>query len=237
MIKIILFDIDNTLIDHIAAEKKAVSWIYDKYLKQTASFTNFRNTWIEKRKKNWKLFEQKKLTFTKQQTQRIQDVWESLGKDINEKNAKNIFVEYLIQYEKSWQAFPEVKVLLSSLKNVGIVSNGNLAQQIKKLQTTNLLQFFDTKNIFTSGEIGIAKPEQKLFFYIKEKLKLKNNEILYVGDKLEYDIKPALKAGWNAIWIDHYDIAKNTNYKKVSNIIELTLILKKYGNNIFRNNE
>ena len=143
----------------------------------------------------------------------------------------------VIQYEKSWQAFPEVKVLLSSLKNVGIVSNGNLAQQIKKLQTTNLLQFFDTKNIFTSGEIGIAKPEQKLFFYIKEKLKLKNNEILYVGDKLEYDIKPALKAGWNAIWIDHYDIAKNTNYKKVSNIIELTLILKKYGNNIFRNNE
>ena len=72
MIQIILFDVDNTLIDHTAAEKKAVSWIYDKYLKQTASFTNFRNTWIEKRKKNWKLFEQKKLTFTKQQTQRIQ---------------------------------------------------------------------------------------------------------------------------------------------------------------------
>ncbi len=237
MIKIILFDIDNTLIDHTAAEKKAISWIHSKYFKQITSLTDFSNTWLEKTKKNWKLFEQKKLTFTEQQTQRIQDVWKSLGKNINKKIARNIFGEYLIEYEKAWQTFTGVEDLLSRLKKVGILSNGNLTQQVKKLQTANLLRFFDQKNIFTSEEIGIAKPDQKLFFHIKENLKLKNNEILYIGDKLEYDIKPALKAGWNAIWIDHYNIFGNTNYEKANNTKELTSLLEKYGNNIFRNNK
>ncbi len=236
MIKIILFDIDNTLIDHTAAENKAISWIHDEYFKQSISLIDFHNMWLEKTKKNWRLFEQKKITFTEQQTQRIQDVWKSLGNKVDKKTARNIFDEYLSEYEKAWKTFKGVEDLLSSLENVGILSNGNLAQQLKKLQAANLLKFFDQKNIFTSEEIGIAKPDQKLFSYIKEKLKLKNNEILYVGDKLGYDIKPALKEGWNAIWIDHYNIFRNRNYEKVKNIKELKSLLEKYGNNLFCNN-
>lgn len=239
MIKIILFDIDNTLIDHTKAEKKAIKWIYDEYFKQTISFKADRKIWLEMTQKNWKLFEQKELTFKQQQTQRIKDVWRSLNITIDEESARKIFNQYLKKYETSWQAFAGVEELLNKLNvTVGILSNGNLTQQIKKLQTANLLRFFDQNNIFTSEEIGSSKPDQKLFSYVKETLKFKNNRILYIGDKLEYDIEPALKAGWNAIWIDHYNMSKNTNYDKSNSIEELeSFLVKKYGKSLFRDNK
>lgn len=239
MIKTILFDIDNTLIDHTEAEKKAIKWIYDEYFKQNISSKAFQEIWLEMTRKNWKLFEQKKLTFKQQQTQRIKDIWGALHIEIDEERGGKIFNQYLIKYEDSWKAFAGIEGLLSRLSvKKGVLSNGNITQQIKKLHKTNLFRFFDKKNIFTSEEIGSAKPDQKLFCYVEERLKLKNEKILYVGDTLEYDIKPALKAGWNAILIDHYDIVKNTNYEKANNAKELeSLLTKKYGSNLFHDNK
>jgi FMN phosphatase YigB (HAD superfamily) len=75
MIKIILFDIDNTLIDHTSAEKKAILEIHDKYFKEQISQDHFKKLWMEKTKKNWKLFEEQRLTFKQQQEQRIIDIW------------------------------------------------------------------------------------------------------------------------------------------------------------------
>ncbi|MBI4098169.1 MAG: HAD family hydrolase [Candidatus Levybacteria bacterium] len=213
-ISTIFFDIDNTLLKHTYAEKKAIYTIKNKYFKKN-SLEEFENIWIEMTKKNWLLYEQNKLTFEKQRIQRVIDVWEALEKEISEKSAMKIFEEYLAFYEDLWKLFPHVYTVLQEIYkrgiSIGIITNGNKKQQIKKLQKTKIYPFIRKDLLIISEEIGQAKPQKEIFTHSQAMARANPENILFVGDNFIQDIEPAMKLNWNTALADYSHSSRSKN--------------------------
>ena len=104
---------------------------------------------------------------------------------------------------------PGAQNLLGFLKDkylLGIISNGFPDVQHKKLEASGLSHYFS--RCIVSEEIGIPKPDLRIFQYAISETG-SGFPPLMVGDNPDTDIKGALKAGWNAIWLntwrDMYD--------------------------------
>lgn len=203
----IFFDIDNTLLDHSGAEKKGVQKIRNIHFTTTDSAL-FEQKWKEKAKTNWKLFEEGKVSFEEQRSKRIKDVWEAFGKKISSQSAQKYFNEYLAFYEDSWKIFPHVIETFAELKRnkhpLGIITNGGVEQQIKKLKQIGVFPFLDKNLIVISEQIGISKPHVEIFAHALKISKKDSSEVFCVGDSMTQDILPAKISNWKTIYIDHY---------------------------------
>ena len=79
--------------------------------------------------------------------------------------------------------------------------------------------------IFTPRETKFLKPDPRAFLVVLNKLKVKPEEVLMVGDEVERDLIPAQKLGMKAILIDRRDKVENTPVKKINSLDELKQIL------------
>ncbi len=110
-------------------------------------------------------------------------------------------------YYRTWvshlKLFPEVPEVLGALRGryrLGVISNGPSDLQRYKLKLFDLEREFDP--IVISGEIGVAKPDQKIFRYALERAGVSSEEALYVGDSPIYDIVGAKGAGMMMAWVN-----------------------------------
>jgi len=65
------------------------------------------------------------------------------------------------------------------------------------LEINDVIEYFDV--MLFSDEIGIRKPDIKIFHLVAERLNTKPREIIHVGDNLVSDIRGAKNAGFKAI--------------------------------------
>jgi HAD superfamily hydrolase (TIGR01549 family) len=129
--------------------------------------------------------------------------------------------------------YPDVRPALAELRArglwVGIAGN----------QTTNaarLLRALDlpVDAISTSGEWGVAKPDQEFFDRVAQFASVDRSEIVYVGDHRDNDIIPARKAGmrtalirrgpWGHLWADDPTVIDAADWR-VSSLGELPDLL------------
>jgi HAD superfamily hydrolase (TIGR01549 family) len=88
-----------------------------------------------------------------------------------------------------------------SVGPVALVTNGPPDIQRLKLEQTGLAEHFSV--VVISGELGIGKPDPRVFLQTVESLGVKPHQAVMVGDSWERDIEGALSAGLGAIWISH----------------------------------
>jgi putative hydrolase of the HAD superfamily len=82
---------------------------------------------------------------------------------------------------------------------LGLLSNFTHAPAAKSiLELLELTPFFDV--VLISGEIGYRKPHPSVFGKLVEELRVKTDEVIYVGDDPEPDIAGALRAGLQPVW-------------------------------------
>jgi putative hydrolase of the HAD superfamily len=81
-----------------------------------------------------------------------------------------------------------------------ILSNGPTDGQRAKLAMTGLAKVFD--HVFISEELGLAKPDPQAFLAVAQRLGVAPAECLMVGDSLEVDVAGALAAGMRALHLD-----------------------------------
>jgi putative hydrolase of the HAD superfamily len=97
---------------------------------------------------------------------------------------------------------PKIKETLIALKNLGlklgIVSNTcvNGCSLEKHLEDLSVLDFF-TVRVY-SYEFTFRKPNTRIFKIAADRIGELSENILFVGDRIDKDIKPALKAGMKA---------------------------------------
>ncbi|MDE2775914.1 MAG: HAD-IA family hydrolase [Chloroflexota bacterium] len=115
---------------------------------------------------------------------------------------------------------------LSLSYRLGIVTNGYSDSQRGRLQAAGLLHVFDP--LLISEEVGVAKPDARIFELALTKLRLRPDEVLYVGDSISHDRAGCLRAG---IDFCHYrpggetaDPLPNTRYR-ITELTELISIL------------
>ncbi len=99
----------------------------------------------------------------------------------------------------------DVHALLERLRGadirLGIISAGLPVKQAEKLIRLDVLRFFDPGAIFFSDQIGVNKPNPKIYLKACETLGVLPERAMYVGDKPDADITPARKIGMHTV---HY---------------------------------
>ena len=77
----------------------------------------------------------------------------------------------------------------------GVLSNGLTIKQAEKLVRLGLANAFSPGAVFISEDMGIAKPNAKIFRIVCDRLGVEPAETIYVGDNAPMDMDPAHEAG------------------------------------------
>lgn len=194
MIKAVLFDFDETLQDRTAAFEKYMDSFLSCYCPGLSSEE------IEKRKEDMRITGNGGYVNRVEWCKQLCDMWNWADAPAPE--------ELAYHYDKTFGdhnvIFPNSPVLLKKLKElgyiVGVITNGPSMLQNHKMDTSGLRPYCDI--VVVSGDVGVHKPDPQLFIYTAEKLGLKPEECVYVGDHPVNDIQGALSAGMKAIRIN-----------------------------------
>ncbi len=219
--KYVLLDLDGTLLDFKASEKKAfINTIYkfkdiipsdDICLKFSQINEELFNEFA---KGNLKRIEFQRLRFKK--------MTELLNTDIDEVKFNEFYVKNL---EVQAELYNDAIILLDYLKNkykLYVASNGMYKVQINRLKIAKILDYFT--DIFISEDIGYNKPDPNFFKAIISKIGDNNlDEYIIIGDRIDADIKGGISFGINAILVNRDNI--KTKYKNVKNLKDIIGIL------------
>ncbi|MBR4069640.1 MAG: HAD-IA family hydrolase, partial [Bacteroidaceae bacterium] len=109
--------------------------------------------------------------------------------------------------------------------NLYILSNGFIEVQHKKLQSAGISHYFE--RMVLSDEIGINKPDRRLFDYALEVTNSQAENTLLIGDNYDADILGAMHAGWGQIYFDrnHRGFTEQEPQYIVHNLTEVMDIL------------
>lgn len=102
--------------------------------------------------------------------------------------------------------FPDVVPVLERLREsrrVALVTNGAPDVQREKIAASGLTGYFDA--IVVSGELGIGKPEPRIFAHALGLVGAQPEAALMVGDNLWRDVAGAQRVGMRAIWINRME--------------------------------
>ncbi|WP_456279396.1 HAD family hydrolase [Bacillus sp. AK128] len=106
---------------------------------------------------------------------------------------------------------------------VAIITNGTTQRQNAKIHNTNLNSCFDI--IIISEEVGLSKPDNRIFEMALKKLDVKPEEALFIGDDIEKDIAGCQNANIDGIWFNPHRIKNDTNIRPYAEIDSLDKLL------------
>ena len=227
MIKVILWDIDGTLLDFKAAERQATKNCFARFeLGECSDEMIARYAKIND--EYWELLEKGGITRQELFSARFRDFFAAEGIVFSEYTAFNL--EYQAQLSEMVifrdNGYELIKELKGQVKQYA-VTNGSYNVQSRKLAKSGLRELFD--DCFISDQIGVEKPSVEFFDHVKESIeKVSDDEILIVGDSLTSDMKGGNNAGILCCW---YNPQKKENTKglridyEIQNLQEVRTIL------------
>lgn len=125
---------------------------------------------------------------------------------------------------------PETREVLEVLKASGkyklaILSNGQSKSQHDKIDYVDITKYMD--EVLVSGDIGINKPDKRIFEYMANQLGVKCEECVFVGDVFSSDIVGAHRANMQPVWMKTDYERPHDFYKGcvISNLRELLILL------------
>lgn len=120
---------------------------------------------------------------------------------------QELFDSFNYDFGKYIVMLPGAVDVLKELKNrgyiIGAITNGVSSLQNIKLDTAGIRDLFDV--VVVSGDIGIYKPDRRIFDEAIRRAGLRNEETLFVGDHPINDIEGALSADMQVIRMNYGD--------------------------------
>lgn len=221
---ILLFDIDNTILDFDKSEEQALrfafrdmGWEFSQQILEIYRRNNIAQ---------WQLFEQGKLTKPEVLTSRFAETFKEIGKDpALAPQTANLYEEYL---KYGFFVFPHAKTVLKRLQKTHrlyIVSNGVAEIQNSRMKGSGLEKYFIAR--FVSEEVGYPKPQKPYFDYCFAHIGVTDrSKVLIIGDSLTSDIQGGVNAEIDTCWINPSHKANNSALKPTYEIDDLRQLLK-----------
>jgi 2-haloacid dehalogenase len=214
-IKAIVFDAYGTLFDVNSAAEKCKGKIGDNW----EGFANFwRTTQLE-------------YTWLRSLMKRHKDFWQvtedSLDKSMKTFSIDSSMKNELLDLYKKLSPYSEVKGVLNSLKEkkykLAILSNGTPALLNELVKSNNLENIFD--DLFSIEEVGIYKPDSKVYDMPIKKYQIKVDEIAFLSANT-WDVSGGGNYGYYAIWVNrNKNIFDNLDYKPKNEVSDLTQLV------------
>ena len=224
----LVFDVDDTLYEQIVPFENAFRSLFDIDIDMEKFYLLSRYYSDVK----FEASRNGEMTMDEYHIYRIQEAGKDLGVYLTDEQALNMQKEYKKNQQKLKMSDITVSILELAKKNnvkLGVITNGPSEHQWVKVDALGVEKWIPRENIIVSGDVGINKPDKRIFEVMQEKLQLDAESLFYIGDSLENDIVGANNAGWKSIWINRYnkEYSPGTEiYKEVQNNYELFEIIK-----------
>ena len=203
--KALLFDLDNTLLDHTSAEKQAKRIVYETYF-QSIIWDRFEERFDFHNARIWEQISKQEITPKMARTDRFERTIMDL--DLGDLPVGEISEYYLQTYSRFWAFSPHAEEVLQALYpkyRLGTITNGFTDVQMGKIRHFGLDRLFSV--IALSDEVGIMKPQKGIFDYACSQLKLLPVQCVFIGDIYEVDIVGANQAGWKSVFYNPGDVS------------------------------
>jgi putative hydrolase of the HAD superfamily len=223
MIRAVIFDLDNTLVDFMVMKRQAVdaaiNAMIDAGLKLPVD---------DARKRIDKIYKEKGIEF--------QNVFDELLYDVFKKLDYKILSAGVIAYRRAREAalvpYPHVYMTLTELLKMGlklaVISDAPAREAWLRLSYLNFHHLFDL--VLTFDDTGERKPSPVPFKKALKLLGLRPEEALMVGDWAERDMVGAAKVGMKTVFAKYGDtfgtVETHADYD-VDDISELISVVKR----------
>jgi 2-haloacid dehalogenase len=217
-VKAIIFDAYGTLFDVNSAAEKCKDKIGDKW----EPFANFWTT------------TQLEYTWLRSLMGRHKDFWQvtedSLDKSMKTFNIDTSMKNELLNLYKILSPYKEVPKTLKTLKEkkfkLAILSNGTPSLLNELVKSNNLENLFD--DIFSIEEVGVYKPNSKVYDIPVKKYKIEKNEVAFLSANT-WDVSGGGNYGYQSIWVNrNNNIFDNLDFKANIEIKDLSGLLNKF---------
>lgn len=229
-VKIIYFDLDNTLWDFHKNEYLTLQEIYEDYIKNIDNCyrpEEFIKMFHEYNERLWEDYRQGKIKKEVLRAIRFKNTLEAMDiyKDgISEK----LDVEFVNRTSMKPHLVDNAKEILDYLYGkykLGIITNGFKDGQYRKLDSSNIRKYFDY--VFVSDEVGAIKPSKEIFEHALNISGFLSDETVFIGDDYKVDIMGANNAHIKGIWFNRLDETINNKIDciEIKNLLEIKQLL------------
>jgi len=209
MIKKVIFDLDNTLMDWEDKYIFAITNVIDKlnlnYSEEKIKEIDDKLTEYEN---EYSLYEKEKFC-------------DYLNKRCNTNLPYEFYDMLMEEQTKCYRMFTESEIdtleYLSKKYELIILSNWFTYTQKKRLENAGILKYFSK---VSGGDERELKPSLKAFDIVDNK-----KECVMVGDSIKNDILPAIEVGMKAILITKNNARKDLRYRQIRKIEDLKEML------------
>ena len=203
MIKAVLMDIDNTLLDFNECAKYAMrcslgEWDLEYNGRVAQTFFKI-NTML------WNDIEKGILDKEGLYKVRWKYIFGELDMNIDGEKFEKCFLKYLSRSFSTVEGAHDILKYLSGKYLLSAASNGPQCEQKNRLKNAGIYDYF--QNVFTSEAIGYPKPKREFFMLCLEKMgNVLPSETIMVGDSINADIVGAKNCGIVTCWFNYEHI-------------------------------
>ena len=219
MIKVVLFDLDGTLLNRQASLTRFINDQYERFSKYFfhVSIDTYRTRFMELDERGYVWKDQ---------------VYKKLIEEFEIKGVKSeeLLEDYILNFHHFCEPFPNLFSMLEKLKQksykLGLITNGKEQFQMNNLKSLGLESYFSL--ILISEKEGLSKPNPLLFHRALTFFEVLPEEAIYIGDHPENDYRGAQNIGLKVIW------KKDTYWKDfqpeflIDDILEIPTIIEQF---------
>ena len=210
----IFFDLDHTLWDF---DKNSDLTFY-KILKKNEiniDVAKFLKNYHPINRKYWEMYRENRVSKADLRFYRLYDTFNKLNYNINDDLIHQLAIDYIEHLSDFNHLIPDTLIVLNSLRSkykMHIITNGFKEVQKRKLQKSDLIQYFETVTI--SEDVGVKKPHKLIFDQALKSANANVENSVMIGDNFNADILGALGVGMKAIYYDFH----KTNHEERENV-------------------
>ena len=215
MIKLVCFDIDDTLMDFHKGEEIA----FFETMKQMNIDCNLED-YLDYKRINagcWKALERNEITRDKLKIHRFELFKQEKKKEFDSLTISQLYEKILGRQCFLFEKAVDVVEECYKLCPLAVTTNGISHIQRNRLRLSGLEKYF--KYLFISEEMGASKPQIEYYEEIAKQSGVQFDEILIIGDSLSADILGAVNSGCKCIWYNPKHL-ENTLELKIDYIID-----------------
>ena len=207
--RLVVFDLDDTLLDHRAAERAALADVHRHFADHIGhhDLAHVQATYHAHNVPLWRDFGRGKITAEDLKRLRSERLLHALEAHTLDPTAFSD--AYLDRYAAHWRWAEGAEAAYRAIAAdypVGVLTNGFSAQQRGKLARLPEIAAL-ARLVVISEEVGVMKPDPRLFEHVRTEAEsllgepLPPEAVLYVGDSYHSDVVGGTEAGWQVAWI------------------------------------
>lgn len=236
---LVLFDLDDTLFAHREAVDLGIT-AHRTTLEPAGFITDDAaevSRWHHLEEHHYHRYLSGEIDFLGQRKARARDFVAAYGLELDEAASAHWFDDYFLEYVNAWALHDDALPCLDELRatipgvRLGLITNGELEYQAPKAETGGLISHVE--HLIASGELGITKPDARIFHHACALYDVQPADAVYIGDRLHTDAIGAANAGLLGVWLDRpgvateeeLAVAKASGVAVIRTLDELTAVL------------